>query len=154
MRDGFMEYTRNVQHEISCAVDANPNDDSCRTQETSALFSAWSNTARVRVSGLSGKIVATCENGQWTMPSHQCLCEEELLTRNARTDPFLYQCEAVIDVSSEDDREQVLAEAAELIVENRPEEEGEGREDNRGSSSTELMSSVLMMLMIAIFRME
>ena len=89
-QDNFLQIATHVRDDLKCANGLNGD---CRKKQTDVLLSEWvaSRAANVvpaiadqvvfgsnRIATNNDKIVSRCINGEWTIPSHSCLCPTKI----------------------------------------------------------------------------
>jgi hypothetical protein len=102
-RDDFQEWAMDISEELYCAqgnAHDHLNEDFSvrREKDTNQLISEAlqhiedENHHSYRLAGRNDKIVARCVNGNWIMPSHECICQEEKDRREMSVDRFEMTC--------------------------------------------------------------
>ena len=108
-RDEFLQYSMSISEELTCAqgpahhndVNSNHNEDFSARREDSThdrVSNAINhlengNFNSNRLIGRNDKVVAQCVNGDWVMPSHECICHEEIQRRERKVERFDMQCD-------------------------------------------------------------
>lgn len=69
---GFRQFMKNANLEIDCAAGTKAPNANCRNNQTGDRF-----TAGEALNTNNDKLVARCVNGEWQVPSHRCVCEED-----------------------------------------------------------------------------
>lgn len=81
-RPNFIKNVFDAEVEIGCAK---KTGEICREKDTDAIFAAYdasadaaaTKKAAVDSKFVNSRVIATCINGKWSMPSHACKCEAE-----------------------------------------------------------------------------
>ena len=94
-----MEQALDIAEEVYCSRGLDSDDDFSfiRTRSTEDALAAYFNRAAndftpYRIGGTHDKVVATCVNGNWVMPSHECLCHRDVHMREMSVEYFEMEC--------------------------------------------------------------
>ena len=94
-KDDFLALTLNIPEDIHCAdgPKIQGSRENCRTQQTDVLFANAAEFGNNNVVATDNdKLVARCHNGEWVVPSHECICAEEVARRERVIDRFTMDC--------------------------------------------------------------